>query len=60
MRGRRPNKGVGRAPPRWRADRDKLVKCVNKAIDELKKAGVLRNLAKKYLRVYTSIPVIKP
>ncbi len=39
---------------------DKLVKCVNKAIDELKKAGVLRNLAKKYLRVYTSIPVIKP
>ncbi|MDA8309018.1 MAG: ABC transporter substrate-binding protein [Actinomycetota bacterium] len=39
---------------------DKLVKCVDKAIDELKKAGVLRDLASKYLRVYTSIPVIKP
>ncbi|MDA8312735.1 MAG: transporter substrate-binding domain-containing protein [Actinomycetota bacterium] len=39
---------------------DKLVKCVNKAIVELKRAGVLRKLAKKYLRVYTSIPVIKP
>ena len=39
---------------------DKLVKCVDKAIGKLKKAGVLRKLVKKYLRVYTSIPVIKP
>ncbi len=39
---------------------DKLVKCVNKAIDHLKRAGVLRRLVKKYLRVYTSIPLIKP
>jgi polar amino acid transport system substrate-binding protein len=39
---------------------DKLVKCVNKAIGQLKHAGVLRRLVKKYLRVYTSIPVIKP
>ncbi len=39
---------------------DKLVKCVDKAIDHLKKAGVLHKLVKKYLGVYTSIPVIKP
>ena len=39
---------------------DKLVKCVDKAIHELKKSGVLRKLVKKYLHVYTSIPVIKP
>lgn len=39
---------------------DKLVKCVNEAIHHLKKVGVLHKLVKKYLRVYTSIPVIKP
>ncbi len=39
---------------------DKLVSCVDKAIDHLKHAGVLRRLVKKYLRVYTSIPLIKP
>jgi polar amino acid transport system substrate-binding protein len=39
---------------------DKLVKCVNKAIDHLKSAGVLHRFVKKYLRVYTSIPLIKP
>jgi polar amino acid transport system substrate-binding protein len=39
---------------------DKLVKCVDKAIDHLKHAGVLHKLVKKYLRVYTSIPIIKP
>jgi len=39
---------------------DRLVKCVDKAIAVLKRTGVLHRLAKKYLRVYTSIPVIKP
>ncbi|MGH9030196.1 MAG: amino acid ABC transporter substrate-binding protein, partial [Acidimicrobiales bacterium] len=39
---------------------DKLAKCVDKAIDHLKRAGVLHKLVKRYLRVYTSIPVIKP
>jgi polar amino acid transport system substrate-binding protein len=39
---------------------DKLVTCVDKAIDHLKRAGVLHKLVKKYLRVYTSIPTIKP
>jgi polar amino acid transport system substrate-binding protein len=39
---------------------DKLSKCVNEAIDHLKRAGVLRRLVKKYLRIYTSIPLIKP
>jgi polar amino acid transport system substrate-binding protein len=39
---------------------DKLATCVDKAIVHLKRAGVLRRLVKKYLRVYTSIPVIKP
>ena len=39
---------------------DKLATCVDKAIVHLKRAGVLRRLVEKYLRVYTSIPVIKP
>ena len=39
---------------------DKLVACVNRAITHLQKAGVLKNLVKKYLRIYTSIPTIKP
>ncbi|HTX62135.1 MAG TPA: ABC transporter substrate-binding protein [Acidimicrobiales bacterium] len=39
---------------------DKLATCVDKAIDHLRGAGVLHRLVKKYLRVYTSIPVIKP
>lgn len=39
---------------------DKLVKCVDKAIHQLKHKGVLHRLSKKYLGIYTSIPVIKP
>jgi len=39
---------------------DKLASCVDKAIAKLKHAGVLRNLVKKYLRIYTSIPTIRP
>jgi polar amino acid transport system substrate-binding protein len=39
---------------------DRLATCVDKAINKLKRAGVFRALAKKYLRVYTSIPKIKP
>jgi polar amino acid transport system substrate-binding protein len=39
---------------------DKLVTCVNKAIEHLKRAGVLHKLVRKYLRTYTSIPIIKP
>ncbi|MGH8989559.1 MAG: substrate-binding periplasmic protein [Acidimicrobiales bacterium] len=39
---------------------DKLATCVDKAIDHLKHAGVLHRLVEKYLRVYTSIPTIKP
>ncbi len=39
---------------------DKLARCVDKAIRKLKHAGVFHKLAKKYLGVYTSIPLIKP
>lgn len=39
---------------------DKLATCADKAISHLKKEGVLKRLVKKYLRIYTSIPTIKP
>lgn len=39
---------------------DKLARCVDKAIGRLKRAGTLHKLVKKYLRVYTSIPIIRP
>jgi polar amino acid transport system substrate-binding protein len=39
---------------------DKLAVCVDKAISHLSRTGVLKALVKKYLRVYTSIPVIQP
>ncbi len=39
---------------------DKLATCVDKAIDHLKRAGTLHELSKKYLRVYTKIPIIQP
>ena len=39
---------------------DKLATCVDRAISHLKRTGALANLAKRYLRIYTSIPTIKP
>lgn len=39
---------------------DKLATCADRAIAHLRKAGVLKNLVKKYLGVYTSVPKIKP
>ena len=37
-----------------------LVTCVNKALATLKSNGTLATLASKYLRIYTSVPTIKP
>jgi polar amino acid transport system substrate-binding protein len=37
-----------------------LVTCVNKAIAQLKANGTLARLQKKYLRVFLSVPTIKP
>jgi polar amino acid transport system substrate-binding protein len=37
-----------------------LVTCVNKAITTLKSNGTLQALQKKYLKIYLSVPVIKP
>jgi polar amino acid transport system substrate-binding protein len=37
-----------------------LVTCVNKAIATLKANGTLQALQKKYLKIYLSVPVIKP
>ena len=37
-----------------------LVTCVNKAITTLKSNGTLAALQKKYLKIYLSVPVIKP
>ncbi len=39
---------------------DKLVGCVNDAITALKSNGTLAALQKKWLGIYTSVPVIKP
>lgn len=39
---------------------DALVSCVNRALKTLKSNGTLSALRKKYLRVYTSIPTIRP
>jgi polar amino acid transport system substrate-binding protein len=39
---------------------DKLVGCVNAAIATLKSNGTLASLQKKWLSIYTSVPVIKP
>ena len=37
-----------------------LVTCVNKAIATLKSNGTLQALQKKYLKIYLSVPLIKP
>jgi polar amino acid transport system substrate-binding protein len=37
-----------------------IVGCVNAAIDALKSNGTLASLQKKWLGIYTSVPVIKP
>ena len=39
---------------------DKLVGCVNAAIDAMKANGTLAALQKKWLGIYTSVPTIKP
>jgi polar amino acid transport system substrate-binding protein len=39
---------------------DPLVSCVNKALETLTSNGTLRNLQKRYLQIYLSVPVIKP
>ena len=42
------------------AKNDKLVGCVNKALDTLKSNGTLARLQRQWLGIYTSIPTIKP
>jgi len=37
-----------------------LVTCVNKAIATLKANGTLAALQRKYLKIYTSIPLLQP
>jgi polar amino acid transport system substrate-binding protein len=37
-----------------------LVTCVNKALATLKANGTLDALAKKYLKIYVSVPAIQP
>jgi len=37
-----------------------LVTCVNKALATLKSNGTLAQLTTKYLKLYTSVPTIKP
>ena len=37
-----------------------LVSCVNKALTTLTRNGTLHSLAERYLRLYLSVPVIKP
>jgi polar amino acid transport system substrate-binding protein len=37
-----------------------LVKCVNLALSTLKSDGTLKNLQKKYLQIYLSVPTIQP
>ena len=39
---------------------NKLVTCVNKALATLKSNGTLAQLTTKYLKLYTSVPTIKP
>jgi polar amino acid transport system substrate-binding protein len=39
---------------------NKLVSCVNAAIAELRSNGTMAALQKKWLSIYTSVPVIKP
>jgi ABC-type amino acid transport substrate-binding protein len=36
------------------------VTCVNKALATLKSNGTLAQLTTKYLKLYTSVPTIKP
>ena len=42
------------------AKNDPLVGCVNKALSTLRSNGTLTRLQDKYLRIYTSVPTIKP
>jgi polar amino acid transport system substrate-binding protein len=39
---------------------DKLVGCVDKALDKLKANGTLAKLQRQWLDIYTSVPTIKP
>jgi polar amino acid transport system substrate-binding protein len=39
---------------------DPLVSCVNKALGTLTSNGTLHSLQKRYLKIYLSVPVIKP
>jgi polar amino acid transport system substrate-binding protein len=39
---------------------DPLVSCVNKALSTMTSHGTLAQLAKKYLQVYLTVPVLKP